>query len=308
VRVAQIASDIVGLFALQAEAKKIELRLDCAETLNRPLLLDGDRLRQILLNLVGNALKFTSEGHIAVEARLSHDDARLWVSVTDTGRGVPADELGRLFQRFSQVDGSIARDHGGTGLGLAISRALVELMGGRIVATSTPGVGSQFEVLVPLPRAAAEPSAATEPAAKASDLSHLRVLLAEDHPTNQKVVQIILEPFGVQLDIVANGAQALERFAAQHYDAVLMDMQMPEMDGIEATRRLRDMERADGSPRTPVVMLTANALDEHVRASFECGADLHLTKPISAEELVSTLAAVTAGGGFAQPVSLDGAA
>ncbi|MEW6597282.1 MAG: ATP-binding protein [Pseudomonadota bacterium] len=267
---------------------------------------DTVRITQVLSNLLSNAVKFTERGAVKLRARL--DDEMLVFSVADTGIGFDAATSERLFRRFEQADSSIRRRFGGTGLGLAISRALVELMGGRIVATSTPGVGSQFEVLVPLPRAAAEPSAATEPAAKASDLSHLRVLLAEDHPTNQKVVQIILEPFGVQLDIVANGAQALERFAAQHYDAVLMDMQMPEMDGIEATRRLRDMERADGSPRTPVVMLTANALDEHVRASFECGADLHLTKPISAEELVSTLAAVTAGGGFAQPVSLDGAA
>jgi signal transduction histidine kinase/CheY-like chemotaxis protein len=267
---------------------------------------DTVRITQVLSNLLSNAVKFTERGAVKLRARL--DGEVLVFSVADTGIGFDADTSERLFRRFEQADSSIRRRFGGTGLGLAISRALVELMGGRIVATSTPGVGSQFEVRVPLPRAAAEPSAATEPAAKTGDLSHLRVLLAEDHPTNQKVVQIILEPFGVHLDIVANGAQALERFAAQRYDAVLMDMQMPEMDGIEATRRLRDMERADGAPRTPVVMLTANALDEHVRASFECGADLHLTKPISADELVSTLSAVTAGGGFAQPVGLDGAA
>ena len=135
-----------------------------------------------------------------------------------------------------------------------------------------------------------------------------KILLAEDDNDMRRFLVKALENAGFQVSSFDNGMSAYQRLREEPFEMLLTDIVMPEMDGIEATRRLRDMERADGSPRTPVVMLTANALDEHVRASFECGADLHLTKPISAEELVSTLAAVTAGGGFAQPVSLDGAA
>ena len=166
-------------------------------------------------------------------------------------------------------------------------------MGGGIDAVSAPGEGATFTVTLPLPQVEAAPSAAAE-AAEPEALPGLQVLLAEDHPTNQRVVRLILEAVGVELTVVDNGALALEAFARQRFDMVLMDMQMPEMDGLTATVQLRAMEAASGAARTPVIMLTANALDEHVRASLAAGADLHLSKPLRAAELLDAIAALIA--------------
>ncbi|HQP20778.1 MAG TPA: response regulator, partial [Phenylobacterium sp.] len=192
-------------------------------------------------------------------------------------------------RRFEQADASIRRRFGGTGLGLAISRSLVELMGGGIDVVSVPGEGSTFAFLLPLARTSG--AAASEPAGPQVrlDIAGARVLLAEDHPTNQKVVQLILQSVGIDPVIVENGALALAELREQTFDIVLMDMQMPELDGLSATAQLREYERAKGLAPTPVVMLTANALDEHVRASHDAGADRHLAKPIRAAVLLDTI-------------------
>ena len=162
-------------------------------------------------------------------------------------------------------------------------------MGGRIVVQSTPGQGSVFSVYVPLERVADGAGEDAREAAEALDITGCRVLVAEDHPTNQKVVELILDSVGVTPVIVENGRLALDLLKAERFDVVLMDMQMPELDGLSATGLLREWERETGTPRTPVIMLTANALDEHIRASHEAGADLHLSKPIHAQALIESI-------------------
>jgi signal transduction histidine kinase/ActR/RegA family two-component response regulator len=254
---------------------------------------DPVRVTQVLSNLLSNAVKFTEHGSVSLIVEPCAGNLRF--AVTDTGIGFDETVRARLFRRFEQADASIRRRFGGTGLGLAISRSLVELMGGRIDVASDPGQGSTFEVLLPLARS--EPAPAVEADDEGEEVSLLgrRILLAEDHPTNQKVIQVILDMFGVDLDIVENGALALRRLEVDAYDVVLMDMQMPEMDGLSATEALRALERDTGRRRTPVIMLTANAMDEHVRASLAAGADEHLAKPIRADALIEAIARAVLG-------------
>jgi len=249
---------------------------------------DAVRITQILSNLLSNAVKFTAEGGITVHVgRRPHG---LAFSVSDTGIGFDAAAGARLFRRFEQADASITRRFGGTGLGLAICRSLAELMGGTIQAASNPGEGSTFVVTLPLEPAEVV-SEETVALADEAEVQGINVLLAEDHPTNQRVVSLILEAAGVRLDIVETGVAALERLSDRAYDLVLMDMQMPEMYGLTATQRLRERERALGIPRTPVIMLTANALDDHVQASLAAGAGAHLSKPVRADSLLAAIAA-----------------
>jgi len=253
---------------------------------------DSVRLTQVLSNLLSNAVKFTDRGAVRLAIQGGPDGVAF--SVTDTGIGFDDEVKSRLFRRFEQADASIRRRFGGTGLGLAISRSLVELMGGRISVESEPGNGSRFSFVLPLERAA-QPVADEAPADEADfSLAGRRILLAEDHPTNQKVIQLILGAAGVEIDTVENGAEALDHLAAGPHDLVLMDMQMPVMDGLTATRLLRERERAAGARRIPVIMLTANAMDEHVRASHEAGADEHLSKPIRAAALFEAMARLLA--------------
>jgi CheY-like chemotaxis protein len=217
---------------------------------------------------------------------------RLRFEVQDTGIGLRPEDQGRLFQNFSQVDGSITRRFGGTGLGLAISRDLAELMGGTLDAHGEPGRGATFTLELPLERAAPAAAEAAERAAPATGSTRLRVLLAEDHAVNRTVVQMMLADTGAELHCVENGQQALHELAAGRFDVVLMDMQMPVMDGLTSLRRLRERERSTGAPPTPVFMLSANAMPEHVQASLEAGAERHITKPVSAPELLGALAEV----------------
>ena len=255
---------------------------------------DPVRLTQVLSNLLSNSVKFTEAGHVRLSVAAIPEG--LEFCVADTGIGFDAETGARLFGRFEQADASITRRFGGTGLGLAICRSLSELMGGRIVAESEPGEGSVFTVVLPLPRVAdsAPDAAAEEPGATGDIDGQVHVLLAEDHPANQRVVQLMLEPLGARIVIAENGRQALDRLMADSFDVVLMDMQMPVMDGLTATAAFRAWEAASGRARTPVIMLTANALDEHVAASAAAGADRHLSKPIRIDALIQAISEVLA--------------
>jgi signal transduction histidine kinase/CheY-like chemotaxis protein len=285
-----VVGRVAELHRAVAEAKGLEFAWRVARPARGAWRGDPVRLTQILSNLLSNAVKFTSEGRVVLTADLV--DGALRFRVTDTGVGFDESVRARLFKRFQQADASVTRRFGGTGLGLSISGSLAELMGGRIEAMSEPGKGSTFELTLPLPRAETAP-AAPEAAFEASVLPEgLRILLAEDHPTNQKVARLILEAAGADLTVVENGREAVEAVAAGAFDLVLMDMQMPEMDGLTATRRIRDLELTQGRRRLPIVMLTANALDEHVQASLQAGADRHVSKPLRPDELLGAIAEV----------------
>jgi len=253
---------------------------------------DPTRLRQVLLNLVSNAVKFTEGGQVTVAAKIggSADAPVMRIAVTDTGIGMSEEICARLFQKFTQADNSVTRRFGGSGLGLAISRQLVELMGGRIGVASRPGAGSEFWFEVPLARAAAQPAAASlAPAAVAGPARPLRVLLAEDNLINQKLVRAILQSAGHHIDIVPNGALAVAAVRDGSYDVVLMDMHMPVLDGPQATRQIRTLPAPKCA--VPVIALTAHAV---VGAKEECmaaGMNDYLTKPIGPAVLLSRLVA-----------------
>lgn len=284
----------------RAEAKGLGLEIETDPSVSGLFLGDPVRLRQIVSNLASNAVKFTERGGVRVEAAaqaLGEDPTRslVTITVTDTGRGFDEAVAARLFQRFMQADASITRTHGGSGLGLSIVKSLAELMGGSVCAQSTPGVGSRFTVSLPLRKvedageAAPKASSVIEPAAAGPLKPALRVLLAEDHPTNQRVVALILEPLGARLTITANGQAALEAYTKHAFDLVLLDMQMPVMDGLSAARAIRTLERAERRPRTPIIMLSANALDEHRAQALAAGCDLHLAKPITPRLLLGAM-------------------
>lgn len=262
---------------------------------------DPTRLRQIVTNLLGNALKFTSAGRVilraAPEAGPPGDD-RPWlcVSLQDSGIGMTPDQVARLFQRFSQADSSTTRRFGGSGLGLVISRHLIELMGGAIHVDSSPGHGSTFSFRVPLqasvgPAPAPTPTAsvaASEPIADASvSLRPARVLVVEDNAVNQMVVEALLQRLGMAVRVVNDGAEAVAAVEAEHFDVVLMDCQMPVMDGYEATRRIRSA--AHPLARVPIIALTANALTEDRQRCGEAGMDDYLAKPVKGDALAETL-------------------
>ncbi len=290
----RLVRGMAELHAVAAKAKGLDFSWSVAPGVAGGYLGDGGRISQILSNLLANAVKFTAKGSISlhVEGR----DEQLVFTVADTGVGFDDAVRERLFKRFVQADQSITRQFGGTGLGLSISAALAEMMGGRIDARAVVGFGATFAVELPLPRCEGElVDARREPEDEIS-LEGLRVLVAEDHPTNRKVVEVVLEPFGVDLTMVEDGKAALAAVESQVFDAILMDMQMPFMDGLTATRAIRAREAALGLPPVLIIMLTANAMEEHVASAKAAGADLHLAKPLHPVMLLEALAAVRTGG------------
>jgi len=289
----------VELLAPQARAKSIQL--DCTIDADVPARIVGDaeRLRQVVVNLIANAVKFTDRGHVQVTICIatepvaaptgSNGDPVATASITlefcvaDSGIGIPADRQDLLFRPFSQVDSGIARRYGGTGLGLAISKRLVAAMGGRIWVRSGAGEGARFHFTLPTEAA---PALAVPPTDAASPFDEtlaqrlpLRVLVAEDNDVNRKVALAMLRRYGYQADVAANGAEALAAVERQRYDLVLMDIQMPEMDGLEATRAIIALGPAVRRPR--IVGLSANAMTEDVQAALQAGMDDYLAKPIT---------------------------
>ncbi|MBS0361250.1 MAG: response regulator [Proteobacteria bacterium] len=299
-------ANLVELHQLRAQEKGLGFRAAFGDLARGEFHGDSTRIKQILGNLLANAVKFTAKGEVrlTVEVVEGGPTAQLMFEVQDTGVGFDQETAAGLFQRFSQADTTITRRFGGTGLGLSICRSLAEMMGGEITARSEPGQGSVFRVALPLARrgsleaydekrqATAEtppPEAVSAPVGE----TPLHVLLAEDHPTNQRVVQLILEPHGVKVTVVENGREAVEAMADVAYDLVLMDMQMPVMDGLAATRAIREAERAPGGrARTPIIMLSANAMQQHKLDAMVAGADLHLAKPVTAAALVAAISEV----------------
>ena len=289
----RLVRGMAELHAAAAQAKALTFRWSVAPDTAGTYEGDAGRISQILSNLLANAVKFTDAGEVALDVDQVEGGVRF--VVRDTGVGFDAAVRARLFKRFVQADQSITRQYGGTGLGLSICAALTEKMGGRISADGEPGAGARFEVVLPLTRCEALPTETEEEAGETVSLEGLRVLVAEDHPTNRKVVEIVLQPFGVDLTLVSDGEAALAALDEKTFDAVLMDMQMPVMDGLSATRAIRAREAASGARPMLVIMLTANAMEEHIAAAQAAGADLHLAKPLHPVQLVEALALARRG-------------
>ncbi len=287
-----------NLATIQARDKELHLNQTIDDDVPAMVVGDPQRLRQILLNLVNNAIKFTQCG--TVELRVSRADSEQFVfSITDTGMGIAPENLERIFQPFTQADNSVTRQYGGTGLGLTICRQLVEAMGGVLQVESMPGQGSTFFFAIPLKTVTFPVEDVTVATGRASVLDPaaqtfatdkvFRILLAEDTEENQLVISAFLPQNRYQVEIASNGAQAYEMFRIGHYDAVLMDVQMPIMDGYTTTEKIRAWERESGLHRTPIMALTANAMREDTQRVLEAGCDLHLTKPIRKKRLLEAL-------------------
>jgi signal transduction histidine kinase/AmiR/NasT family two-component response regulator len=308
-----ILADVVSLMRVRAEAKGLPLNLVYAGPLPQSIQTDPTRLRQILVNLVGNAIKFTQAGDVKIAVRLAgHDTAnpKLQCEVIDKGLGMSPEQLGRLFQPFQQADASTTRKFGGTGLGLAISKRLAETLGGDITVKSELGKGSSFNLTIstgPLEgivmldqpaEAVASVAIARKAAAVPQSLQDCRILLAEDGPDNQRLISFVLRKAGAEVHVCENGQKAMEQALAtfpgwgrrhddpkEPFDVILMDMQMPVMDGYEATRRLRQ----EGYTR-PIIALTAHAMKDDMQKCLDAGCDAYLTKPIVREKFLETIA------------------
>ncbi|CAN7299511.1 ATP-binding protein [Phenylobacterium sp. LjRoot164] len=261
---------------------------------------DSTRVRQILYNLVSNALKFTEQGEVRVN--VDRDAAGLRLSVSDTGIGIPAHRLTALFQKFEQADASTTRRYGGTGLGLAICRELAGLMGGAIEATSEVGAGTTFLVTLPLTWVGAAPAPPTPPSVEAQQIeacacSTLRVLAAEDNTVNQLVLKTLLHQIGIDPHIVENGVEAVRAWESGEWDVILMDVQMPVMDGPSACALIRGREALEGRERTPIIALTANAMAHQVAEYMAAGMDGFVPKPIEVGRLFEALQQVLEAAG-----------
>ncbi|TWT91036.1 Autoinducer 2 sensor kinase/phosphatase LuxQ [Pseudobythopirellula maris] len=291
----QLLSDVIELMGVKAEAAGIELSLDLDDALPESVVIDSVRLRQVLINLVGNAIKFTPQGEVKViscyDAEQDGVEGTLCVDVVDTGIGMTAEQQAMLFRPFNQADNSMRRDFGGTGLGLTISRRFAQMMGGDVtIVSSELDQGSRFRLAVRAERAAAAPppqppKPADKPSAGAK-LAGMSVLLAEDGPDNQRLIRYLLEKAGAEVRIVENGGAAVEAIRSEGpFECVLMDMQMPVMDGYQATRELRKSDC-----QTPIIALTAHAMGSDRKKCLDAGCDEYLAKPVDPFALVTTIA------------------
>ncbi len=278
----------------KADEKQLEFNIELNEKVGTTYLGDPTRVRQILNNLISNAIKFTETGSIDVIIDAPTGDSNdLVFTVSDTGIGMEQESLEALFVPFAQADSSTTRRFGGSGLGLTICKKLIHLMGGWIDVQSKPGEGSTFRFGLPLQQIRVETPIDTTgtmaiPADAEAPVS-LRILAAEDHLQNQLVLQALLESIGAQLTIVESGKEAVDAWDAGNYDIILMDVQMPVMDGVEATREIRMREQSQNRKPTPIIALTANAMTHQVEEYLEAGMDAHIAKPIQVDQLITTL-------------------
>jgi signal transduction histidine kinase/ActR/RegA family two-component response regulator len=297
-------------FAVVAERKGLDFKVEIAEAAQGAWRGDSNRIRQIVGNLLSNAVKFTLQGGVTASFDVVPDGGVLRLTVRDTGVGIAAEKQASLFEKFTQADNSATRRFGGTGLGLAICRELTQMMGGVISVESREGRGSVFTVELPLERgeisdiAAAEPQAAEDEAGEGA----LRLLAAEDNPTNQQVLAAVMGSLGIEIDIVADGRQAFQAWSEGAYDLILMDIQMPVMDGIDSARAIRRAEDETGRPRTPIVALTANALSHQVEEYLAAGMDGHVAKPIEIAKLYDAISRALNEAALARPAVATAAA
>jgi CheY-like chemotaxis protein len=294
-----VVDNLTSTLGHKATEKGLRLATDLpADLMRQPLKGDPLRLGQILFNLVGNAIKFTPQGEVTLRARAveeSEKSVQVRFEVSDTGIGIELEAQSRLFQSFEQADNSMTRNYGGTGLGLAISKRLVNLMGGTIGMESTPGTGSTFWFVVPLKKREADavPPAPTFTAFTAEQRLQVkyagtRILLAEDEPIAQEVSRGLLEDVGLLVDLAEDGQQALELAKQNTYALILMDMQMPNLNGVAATQAIRALP---AYAQTPILALTANAFDEDRQRCLDAGMNDHIAKPVDPDRLYETLLA-----------------
>jgi len=291
-------------FVALAEKKGVDLGLEIGLDASGTYRGDSVRLRQILSNLVSNALKFTAEGRIGINVTRAADRVRFVIS--DTGVGIPADRIGALFDKFVQADSSTTRKYGGTGLGLAICRELCEAMGGGVSVQSEVGEGSTFIVDLPLARIGDAKAAAAQ--AEYADISErpIRILAAEDNAVNQLVLKTLLGQAGIEPTMVENGEEAVAAWESGDWDVILMDIQMPVMDGPTATRAIRRREAETGRAPVPIIALTANAMTHQSESYRAAGMSGLVAKPIKVSELFAAILAVSdpdAAGGPATAAS-----
>ena len=284
---------IFRMLGQQAVAKGLVFDVKVRDSVPQWVRGDPGRLRQVLLNLVGNAVKFTERGDVSVDVEtgtVRDESVQLIFRVTDTGIGIAPELQQQVMSPFAQADTSMTRRYGGTGLGLAISRSLVDMMGGELDLASVPGQGSCFTFAADFARQAGGSQGAPEVVPRGRvDGAPLRILLAEDNPVNQKVASLILGRGGHAVTVVGDGHEAVDAWAGGSFDLVLMDLQMPRMGGIDATRAIRDREHAEGRPHTPILALTANAMLGAREECLAAGMDDYIAKPFKVDELLATV-------------------
>jgi PAS domain S-box-containing protein len=281
---AAFIQDTMDLVAMQAHAKGLAIKMHIEPSASLPVFADSSRLRQVLLNLITNAIKFTATGHVEIAVRTQDGDPRrLYFAVSDTGAGIPETLRGRLFKRFSQIDGPNSRAHGGTGLGLAISKSLVALMGGDITVEDRPGGGSTFWFTIAAPLATADKDP-VQPAPCAQTVRPAHILITDDLPTNRELVRAMLRPFGHTFEDATSGEEAVTAAMQRPFDLILMDMHMPGIGGLSATRAIR--ATCEMNKDTPIIALSADVLDAQIAACSVAGMDDHIAKPMTPLDLL----------------------
>lgn len=286
-----LCHETVGLYRERAAEKGLALTAEINASARRRVRVDPTRLQQVLGNLISNAVKFTSTGGVMLHVRQAGDQLEL--RLRDSGPGVPQERRARLFEAFSQVDETITRRFGGTGLGLAISRQICRLMGGDLVYHAVPGGGSCFVATLRVERAGGLPEVCGAPSFDAETVLRARpwrILAAEDSPTNRKVLRLLLRGFPFEMAFVGNGAEAVEVHCRDPFDLILMDVNMPVLNGLEAAAMIRQSEAALGLSRVPIIALTANAMTHQVADYLRQGIDAHVAKPVRREDLCHTMA------------------
>lgn len=290
--VVRLCQATLDLFTPQAGSKDVSLRLAIDPSAEGHFLVDPDRVRQILLNLVGNGVKFTQRGEVSLSVSHMARTGSLSISITDTGDGIPADKVPLLFKRFSQVDGSMTRHHGGTGLGLAICKGLVDAMGGEIGVSPAPSGGSRFWFTIPTTRVAqTDVETATPPVRDTTSLDGVRILVADDHPSNRELARLFLYGLGAVITEAEDGHTACTTAARWPFDVILMDVRMPGLDGIEALHQIR--KGSGPNDATPILAFTADADQEESERLMKIGFDGVVSKPIEAASLITAIALAT---------------